>query len=225
MKDLLKAFVGLVLIFVVHIPRFVFLGLLISYAAVFNNRPTLTADPAEHLKRARKILKRGRLSELLYVAVEVRFALERMAQRELIFAEAASNRMLRESDPVKQVANLHRMSPDAAYGHEVWFVNKETGKRFKWGEYKPLDKARVSTIQGRLGDLLHPKEGLLLGVPVDSWYLNAKAFLHESVEYLADVQKDNSPFFSYQGLAQFEMIRVDQCPAGEIGNGSVRGHG
>lgn len=209
MKDLLKAVAGLVLIFLVHIPRFVFLGLLISYAAVFNNRPTLTADPAEHLKRARKILRRGRLSEILYAALEVRFALERMAQRELIFAEAVSNRMLRERDPVKKVANLHRMSPDAAYAHEVWFVNKETGQRHKWGEYTPLDKARVSTIQGRLGDLLHPKEGLLLGIPSDPWYHNTKLFLNDSVEYLTGVYKDNSPFFSYQGLGPFEMIRVE----------------
>ena len=132
-----------------------------------------------------------------------------MAQRELIFAEAASNRMLREHDPVKKVANLQRLAPDAAFTHEIWFVNKETGQRIKWAEYKPLDKARISAIQGRLGDLLHPKEGLLLGLPNDPWYRNTKAFLEDSLEYLAKVYKDNSPFFSYEGLAQFEMIRVD----------------
>ena len=37
-KNLLKAVVGLLLIFVVHIPRLLFFGLLVSYAAVFNNR-------------------------------------------------------------------------------------------------------------------------------------------------------------------------------------------
>jgi hypothetical protein len=169
----------------------------------------LTADPAEHLKRARKILRRGRLSEILYAAIEVRFALERIAQRELIFAEAASNRMLQEHDPVKKVTNLQRLAPDAAFTHEIWFVNKETGQRIKWAEYKPLDKARISGIQGRLGDLLHPKEGLLLGLPNDLWYRNTKAFLEDSLAYLSKVYKDNSPFFSYEGLAQFEMIRVD----------------
>jgi len=209
MKDVLKAIIGLILIFVVHIPRFLFLGLLISYAAVFNNQPTLTADPAEHLKRARKILRRGRLSELLYAAVEVRFALERMAQRELIFTEAVSKRMLREPDPVKKVANLHRISPDAVHVHEVWFVNKETGERFKGAEYRPLDKTRVAMIQGRLGDLLHPKEGLLLGVPNDDWYANTRAFLNESVKYLIELQKDNPPFSLYRGLDNFEMIKVE----------------
>jgi hypothetical protein len=208
-KNFAKAMVGLLLVFLVHIPRLLFLGLLLSYSAVFNNRPTLTASPAEHLKRARKILRRGRLSEILYAALEVRFALERMAQGELIFAEAASNRMLREHDPVKKVANLQRLAPDAAFAHEVWFVNKDTGQRIKWAEYKPLDKTRVSAIQGRLGDLLHPKEGLLLGIPDDPWYRNTKEFLEESLGYLSKACKDNSPFFSYQGLSQFEMVRVD----------------
>jgi hypothetical protein len=107
------------------------------------------------------------------------------------------------------VANLQRLAPDAAFTQEIWFVNKETGQRIKWAEYKPLDKARISAIQGRLGDLLHPKEGLLLGLPNDPWYRNTKAFLEDSLGYLSKVYKDNSPFFSYEGLAQFEMIRVD----------------
>lgn len=209
MKNILKAAVGFLLIFVVHIPRLLFLGLLVSYAAVFENRPTLTADPAEHLRRARKLLRQGRLSEILYAALEVRFALERMAQRELTFAEAASNRMHQEYDPGKKVASLQRLSPDAAFAHEIWFVNQETGQRIKWAEYKPLDKSRVSAIQGRLGDLLHPKEGLLLGIPTDPWYRNTRVFLDESLEYLTNVYKDNSPFFSYKGLTHFEMIRVD----------------
>jgi hypothetical protein len=208
-KNILKALMGLVLLFVVHIPRVLFLGLLISYGAVFENRPTLTANPAEHLKRARRILRRGRLSELLYAALEIRFALERMAQRELIFAEAASNRMLKEYDPVKKVASLQRLAPDAAFAHEIWFVNKTTGQRIKWAEYKPLDKTQVATIVGRLGDLLHPKEGLLLGVPDDQWYLNTRRFLEDALRYLLEVYKDNSPFFSYDGLDQFEMVKLE----------------
>ena len=148
MKNFVKAILGLLLIVVVHVPRLIYLALLVSYAAVFGNRPTLTANPAEHIKRARKILRRGRLSELLYAAIELRFALERMAHRELIFAELASNRMLKEYDPVKKVANLHRLAPDAAFVHEIYLVNKATGERLKWAEYKPLDKPRVAAIQG-----------------------------------------------------------------------------
>lgn len=209
MKNFGRAIVGLVLIFVFHIPKLIYLGLLVSYAAVFNNHPTLTANSAEHLKRAKKILKRGRLSELLYAAIELRFALERMAHRDLLFAELASNRMLKEPDPSKQVANLHRLAPAAAHAHEIYLVNKETGERLKWGEYKPLDRTRVSTIQGRLGDLLHPKDGLALGVRSDPWYFSTRRFLEESTEYLSSVYKDNSPFFAYEGVDNFEMVKVD----------------
>lgn len=208
-QDLLKALVGLVLIFVVHLPRLLFHGLLISYAAVFHNRPTLTASPAEHLKRAHRILRRHPLSELLYAALELRFALERMAQRELLFSAAASNRILKEYEPSKKVAALHRLAPEAAFTQEIWFVDKTTGRRIKWAEYKALDKARVAEIQGRLGDLLHPKEGLRLGIPSDPWYQNTTRFLESARQYLAGVYKDNAPFFSYEGVDAFEMVRVD----------------
>jgi hypothetical protein len=209
MKNFAKALIGLVLVFVVHIPRLLYLLLLVSYTAVFANRPTLTADPAEHLKRARRILRRGKLSELLYATLELRFALERMAQRDLLFAEMASNRMLKEHDPVKKVASLHRLAPDAAFFHEIYLVNKTTGERIKWAEYKPLDKKRLAAIQGRLGDLLHPKEGLLLGSPDDPWYVETVRFLHDSLEYLSGISKDNAPFFAHDRLDQFEMVKVE----------------
>jgi len=209
MKDLAKALVGLVLIFIVHIPRLVLLGLLVSYVAVFRNTPTLTASVREHIARARRILRRGRLSELLYAALELRFALERMAQHELIFAELASKRMLKDYDPVKKLANLHRLAPEAAYEHEIYLVNRTTGDRIKWAQYKPLDKARVAAIRGRLGDLLHPKEGLLLGIPTDPWYQATVQFLEESLAYLEAVHADNAPFFAYEGLEQFEMIQAE----------------
>jgi hypothetical protein len=204
-----KAVVGLLLIFVVHLPRLAYLGLLWSFAAVFNNRPTLTADPAEHLKRARKILRRGRLSELLYAALELRFALERMTQLDLIFADLATNRMLDDPSPVRKLASLHQIAPEATAAHDFLLVDKTTGERHKMGEYKPLDKARVSQIQGRLGDLLHPKEGLMLGVPDDPWYVETRRFLNETLEYLGKVHRDRSPFFTWDGVDAIEMVRTE----------------
>jgi len=209
MKNLCKAILGLILIFVYHIPRLIYVALLLSHAVVFNNHPTLTANPAEHVKRARRILKRGRLSELLYVAIELRFALERMTQRELMFAEMASIRMLKEPDSSKKIANLRRLAPAAVYGHEIYLVNKRTGERFKWGEYKPLDRTRVATIQGRLGDLLHPKDGLALGIRSDPWYTSTRRFLEETTEYLSSLCMDNLPFFALEGVDSFEMVKVE----------------
>lgn len=200
---------GLLLIFVVHLPRLICHILLLSYAYVFNNRPTLTANPTEHLKRAKKILKRRRLSALLYVALELRFALERMAQRDLLLTDLASERILKEYDPSKKLANLHRIAPESAYAHDIFLVNKKTGERLKWGEYKPLDRERVAAIKGRLGDLLHPKDGLRLGIPDDPWYIETMRFLNETEEYLSIIYKDNSPFFAYERLDNFEVVRIE----------------
>ena len=208
-KNLSKAMIGLILLFAVHIPRLVYLGLLISYTSAFANRPTLTANPAGHLKRARQILRRGRLSELLSAALELRFALERMAQQELIFTEMASKRLLKEHGPIKKISSLRRRKPDTAFTHDIYLVNNPTGERIKWEEYKPLDMERVAVIKGHLGDLLHPKEGLPLGMPGDPWYVATRRFLDESLEYLNRVHKDNAPFFAYQGLDQFKMVKVE----------------
>lgn len=206
---IVKAAIGLVLIFMVHLPRLIYHVLLVSYSAVFNNRPTLTANPAEHLRRAKKYLKRGRLSELLYAAVELRFALERMAQRDLLLTELASERILKEYDPSKKLANLYRIAPEAAYAHDIFLLNRNTGERIKWAEYKPLDRVRVAEIKGRLGDLLHPKDGLKLGIPDDPWYKDTTRFLNETAQYLSMVYEDNTPFFAYEAIENFEMVRAE----------------
>jgi hypothetical protein len=171
-----------------------------------NSGFTLTASPAEHIKRAREILVRGRLSEILYAALELRFAVERMAQGDLIFADAASNRMLAEPSPVKKVGALRRMAPASEFAHDIFMINKVTGERHKIGEYKPLDKARVAQIKGRLGDLLHPKDTLMLGDPSEPWYAETRLFLEQSLNYLAEVNDGNSGFFTYEGLDHIEMV-------------------
>jgi len=208
-RNIAKATAGIVLIFIVHLPRLIYHMLLVSYAAVFNNRPTLTANSAEHLKRAKKFLKRGRLSELLYAGVELRFAVERMAQRDLLLTKLASERILKEYDPSKKLANLLRIAPEAAYAHDIFLFNRKSGERIKWAEYKPLDRARVAEIKGRLGDLLHPKDGLKLGISDDPWYKDTTRFLNETAQYLSMVYKDNTPFFAYEGIEFFEMVRAE----------------
>ncbi|MBL8027776.1 MAG: hypothetical protein JNL74_15240, partial [Fibrobacteres bacterium] len=98
-----RLIVGLMLILFVHLPRLFCLLLLNSYYLVINYRENLTADPKEHLKRAKKLLKKKRMNSLLlYAALEIRFALERMVDAQLLFADNASNKMLKEYDPVKK---------------------------------------------------------------------------------------------------------------------------
>ncbi|MFI5366077.1 MAG: hypothetical protein ACHQ4J_10670 [Candidatus Binatia bacterium] len=208
MSNALKAIVGLVLIPAYHLPRIAYLLLLTSYAYVFNNPTTLTADPAKHLLRARELLRRGRNSELLYAALELRFALERMAQREILLSSKISKRVLDEPDPRKKIGNLHRLEPATAHSHEIILVNRATGERTPFGQYKPLDRGRVAEIQGRLGDLLHPKEGIPLGIPDHPWYHATREFLRMSTAFLEGVLKDNTPFFAYEGLDHVEMIKA-----------------
>lgn len=204
----LKALIGLVLVFVVHIPRLLYQLLLLSYAYVFNNQENLTADPKVHLKRAKKLLK-GQNSQLLYSALEVRFALERMTNRELSMTEKASKSERKEYNPVKHLKTLQRIDDNTQYEHTIFFINHATGERVEWGKYKPLDQAKVRQIQGRLGDLLHPKVGLRLGISTDPWYIETRKFLFDSINYLESILVDNTPFFAYEGLDQIEMVQFD----------------
>ncbi|MDP2208638.1 MAG: hypothetical protein Q8K98_07670 [Bacteroidota bacterium] len=206
---ILKALVGLILIFIFHIPRFLFSVMEISYAYVFNNQSNLTANPEEHLKRAKKMLNKNKNSLLLYVAIEIRFALERMIQHQLLLTDKISKRMLDEYNPVKKQNNILKLEPDSEFAHNIYFINKETNQKILWGAYKPFDSEKIKYIQGRLGDLLHPKDGIALGISNDKWYLDTREFLISSYKYLSDNLKDNYSFFLYKGIDNFELEKVN----------------
>jgi hypothetical protein len=208
----LRAAVGCLLIPLLHLPRLLFLGLQISYSYVFNRHETLTADPTEHLKRARKLLH-GQPADILYAALEVRFALERMTQREFLFTDKVSNRFRDDHDPVEKIKALRRADPQSVYPHRIFFVDKALGTRLEWGQYKPLDQQKAEYYRGRLGNLLHPKDGLRLGIWNDPWYADTKAFLTEAIDYLSVIADHNTPFFALQGLDHIEMI-CDPSDAG-----------
>lgn len=106
-------------------------------AAARRSGDTLTANPREHIARARRILARGQLSELLYAALELRFALERIAQTELVFSESASNRMLDQYSASKKVANLRKLAPESEHRHDVEIRHAVTG------EWSKIDEGRT----------------------------------------------------------------------------------
>lgn len=169
---------------------------------------TLTAAPLEHIARARAILTRGQLSQLLYAALELRLALERITQLELVFSESASNRMLDEYHPVKKLANLRSLAPESEFPHDVEIRHAVTGEWSKIGEYRPLDLRRVAAINGKLGDLLHAKDGLMLGIPDrEPWYHETYVFLCETADFLTAAYEDNTQFFSYEGLEHIRLVR------------------
>ena len=206
---IIKILIGLILVFVFHIPRLLYLLLQLSYSYVFKNEFNLTANPKEHLKRAKKLLRQRKNSLLLYVALELRFALERMVHHQLILTNEASNQMLKKYDPLKKRKNISNIDPNADYEHDIFWINRETGERIPWGTYRPLDIEKVARIKGMLGDLLHPKEGISLGIADDPWYIETRKFLKESLEYLDKMYKNNEPFFLYKDLDQFELKRIN----------------
>jgi len=201
----LKAAVGLLLGVVYHLPRGLYWLLHLSYAHVFDNPgENLTASPKEHLKRARKLLRRDN-AHLLYAALEIRFALERMVQLELLMAEKASGRSLQESDPTKKLMALHRLDDRSKRPARMVIVDRRTGERFAWRRYKPLDSAKVNELYGRLGGLLHPKDGLNLGIGKDPWYVTTRAFLVQAEEYLSHALEGHVPFFAYEGFDHIDI--------------------
>lgn len=207
--NIVKTIIGLLLVFIYHIPRLIYQLLLLSYAYVFNRYENLTADPKEHLKRAKKLLRRNN-AHVLYAALEIRFAVERIAQRELIFSEKVTTRSLKEYQPVKKITSLQKMNPESKFPHKFIYIDEKTGDQFSWGEYKPLDKNKVRELQGRLGDLLHPKDGLRLGIRNDPWYQETRKFLLDSINYLSQIIKDNTPFFSLEELDNIHRIRNNE---------------
>lgn len=203
-----RLIVGLVLVFIYHLPKLIVALLELSYAYIFNNKSNLTANPKEHLKRAKKLLRQNKNSLLLYAALELRFALERIVHFQLLLANG-SNKMLKEYDPVKKRKNISFIDPASDYLHKIFYRNKETNQRFLWGVYKPIDVEKVSYIKGRLGDLLHPKDGIPLGVSDDNWYIETRRFLFESVTFLSNHIKNNDQYFSVKNLKSFELEKVE----------------
>lgn len=208
MKNIFKASAGFILLFLVHLPKLIYKLLLLSYSSIFNNTKNLTANPKEHLKRAKELLNKNQNSLLLYAALEIRFALERMVHNQLIFADQVSKRMLDEYDPSKKRKNMTRIDKNSNFPHKIILIDRVTGERYEWGEYWPIDQEKVNKIKGRLGDLLHPKDGLKLGISNDPWYKETRAFLEESYEYLFKLTQQNKYYFAYKGLDNFKLIKM-----------------
>jgi hypothetical protein len=168
---------------------------------------TLTSSPLEHIARARALLRGGRLSQVLYAALELRFALERITQLELIMADSATNGMLDQYQADKKVGSLRRLAPDSAMPHDIEIRDAVTGEWSKVGQYRPLDQRRVSEVYGRLGGLLHAKDGLMLGVPDrEPWYRQTYEFLCETADFLEEAYRGNDQFFAYEGLDHVRLV-------------------
>jgi hypothetical protein len=142
----------------------------------------LTADPAEHLTRAERLLAKDN-AHLLYAALEIRFALERIANNEVVFAERASERMVDSPDPVKKLRRLRELDPRTGLAHTVFQV-APVGEFHEIARDVPIYLEWAQKTTGRLGDYLHPTNGLNLGLASDPWYSDLRSFLTKAIRYL-----------------------------------------
>ena len=207
--NLFKFIIGFFAVIFYFLPKAIYLKLLIAYYILFNNKENLTASPKEHLKRARKLLKGAKNNLLLYAALEIRFALERIVHNELVLSDKATNKALDMYDPSKKRKIMSILDDNVNYRHKIFFINKKTNEKEYRGVYKPLPQEKVNNIKGRLGDLLHAREGLSLGVSNDNWYVQTRNFLFESLEYLTKYLKDNEKYFFYAESNKYELVKFD----------------
>ena len=204
-----KAFVGFVLIFLYHIPRLIHAGLLVSYAYVFNNIENLTANPNEQIKRAQKLLRSRHNYVLVYAALELRFTVERMVKGQLLFKDKISNSTWKKRDPIIHAKALRENDARVDYPYEIFFLAKRINEKIPVGTYKPFPIEKVKEIDGRLGDLLHVKDGPNFGVSTDPWYKTTRSYLKETANYLQAIAEDNVQFFAYAGDENYELVVKD----------------
>ncbi len=201
---------GLIFVFFILIPKIILNKLEHVYFSVFNKESNLTANPKVHLNRAKKLLKRKRNSLLLYAALEIRFAVERILDHQLSLSSKASKNMLKEYDPVKKKKSMSLIDKNSDFDNEVYLLDKKNNTKIKWGNYKTIDQTKLTEMKGKLGDLLHPKIGLPLGLSNHKWYKDTRNFLLGYIDYLEDKTKNNESYFLYEDMDNFEFVKKNK---------------
>ena len=165
----------------------------------------LTADPKEHLRRAELLLRKNNNAFLLYAALELRLATERIQHNQYTMYENHSLKSKRQSDPVRKKLIQEQIDPESDSDYIIYFTEPQTGNRILWGEYKNIPENRVKKIEGRLGNLLHMKLGLKLGVADDLWYHETRSFLESTTDYLKERTEGSCYYFSFKDLDGFQF--------------------
>lgn len=171
------------------------------------NHKLLTADPREHLLRARILLDQENDSYLLYVALELRLAIERIVHNQLTLSIHHSKKDKKKNDPKRKKLIMGVIDPESDNDYDVYFIDPNDGVKKYWGTYKNIPVKKVKEIEGKLGNLLHMKLGLNLGIASDPWYTDTRQFLHSTCSYLIERITDSLYYFSFHGMDNFELIK------------------
>ncbi len=173
---------------------------------MFNDN-LLTADPQEHLRRADILLGKNDDSLLLYAALELRLATERIIHNQLTLSEDTSKNEKSGNDPKKKKLIMSQIDKESDNDYDIYFTDQETKKKIFWGTYKNIPESKVKKIEGRLGNLLHMKTGLNLGDKKDQWYEQTRRFLTETKNYLIERTSDSQYYFTFTDVENFELVR------------------
>lgn len=167
----------------------------------------LTADPKENIRRAKILLGQYDDSLLLYCALELRMAIERIVHNQLTLSEDHSMSAKGKNDPKRKKIIMNKIDPESNFNYNIYYIDPETKKKVYWGEYKNIPAKTVNEIEGKLGNLLHMKLGLMLGNSEDPWYSETRSFLTKTSIYLEERTSGSSYYFSYKDLDNFEFER------------------
>lgn len=167
----------------------------------------LTADPKEHLRRARILLDKRDDSLLLYAALELRLAIERVVHNQLTLSVSHSKKDKKKNDPKRKKLVMNIIDPESDSDYDVYYIDPISKERVFWGTYKNISTKEVKKIEGRLGNLLHMKLGLKLGIAHDPWYRDTREYLNQVCVYLTERVNDSKFYFSFQGVENFELLK------------------
>ena len=167
----------------------------------------LTADPKEHIKRAKTLLDLKNNALLLYSALELRLAIERLQHNQLSLSEHATINNKKGNDPKRKKLIMNNIDPNSDHDYKIYFTDPENGTWTYWGEYKNISTEKIKTIEGRLGNLLHIKIGLKLGIKDDPWYGDTRKFLSDTIDYLDERLTDSDYYFSFTDIDNFDLVR------------------
>ncbi len=167
----------------------------------------LTADSHEHIKRAKILLSKLDNSLLLYAALELRFAIERIIHNQLTLSDNHTFKAKSKNDPKRKKLIMKKIDPESDHNYNIYYVDQNTGERTFWGEYKNIPARRVKEIEGNLGNLLHMKLHLKLGIADDPWYRETRSFLNDTANYLDERITGSCYYFSLKDLDCIEFER------------------
>ena len=163
----------------------------------------LTADPKEHIRRAKILLSSNNDSLLLYSALELRLAIERIIHNQYTLSLEHTTNAKGKNNPKRKKLIMNKIDPDSDDDYNIYLVDPIDGSKIFWGVYKNIPEKKVKEIDGKLGNLLHMNLGLKLGVANDPWYKEKRNFLTETADYLRERITNSLCYFSYKDLKNY----------------------